>query len=383
MNEIITEFQDDDINSNYILNYINKLKTKVNYKITNVDEAQYISAGQGYGKKLTYISSTYIVFGDSYTDGVVAYEPEWHLVLGTLLSKTALSYAVNGTTSDQMQKYINNMILDTANAQRTSIIAYGVNDGRRTALLFRTYSLYANVLLNNYLMCTVPQNKCFACRSFTTKSGTWANTGTSDNTGLFSLDLNAYLEHTFTNVRYIYFSGYYIKGENRDMTIRINGVIYGRYKINNGPEAGVNTGGLYASYGLLIDIGEVLPSCVLRFTNNLAYTAPQLGFYASYVCCWNDTDQLSNTRNLLVATIPKYYKYASDDNATGNNFTDEKRRLLNECIVNAALACVRHGLNVSVISYSQLNGLYSDKLHPSIFQSAMFAYDIKNIATTL
>ena len=124
------------------------------------------------------------------------------------------------------------------------------------------------------------------------------------------------------------------------MTIRINGVIYGRYKINNGPEAGVNTNGLYASYGLLIDIGEVLPSCVLRFTNNLAYTAPQLGFYASYVCCWNDTDQLSNTRNLLVATIPKYYKYASDDSATGNNFTDEKRRLLNEGIIeNSCSIC--------------------------------------------
>lgn len=379
MNTVITEFQQDDINSNYILNYLNKMNIKLNSLISDIDPIQYIENGQGYGKKLTSISSTFIVFGDSFTDGVIAYQPEWDLVLASILTptRTVISYALNGSTSDQMSKSVNSMFLDTLNAQRTSIIAYGVNDGRRTASLFRYYSAYTNMLLNNYLMCACPQNKFVAGRNFTTKSGTWANTGVSDNSGTYTVLINNYLEHTFTNVKYIYICTYLLKAKEINFSVLINGVVFGKYRIISGPETGVNSGA-YCMSCVVLDLNEVIPSVVLRLVNNVVGD-----FYVSSVCCWNDTDQLTNQRNVLVATIPKYYKYASDDSASGNDFTDEKRRLLNQCIENAVLACVRLGLNISLISYSQINGLHSDKLHPSILQSKMFAYDIKQIATTL
>ena len=373
MNQIINEFQQQDINSNYILNYIQKITNKINSNIASITILPYIEDGQGYGKKLTSISSTFFCFGDSYTDANI-----WPVKLGALLNKTPNEQGVGGTCTEYMgNAFFSNFVLDTNLSDKTSIIAYGVNDCNRNPALYRYYSFYMHVLIANYCMCTCPQNKFKGGRFFATKPADSQNAG-ADTITSYTEVANAFYQDTFLNTRYIFVCLLTVQTYQYDWELYVNDNVVGRFKIASVP----SSYSLYPYYGVLVDLGEVIPSIVLKIKNLLSYTSTAYDFYFSCVCCWNDDDQLTNQKQLLVATIPRHPIMISPG-TNYNDWTDEKWRILNDCIKNAALACIRHNLKLSVISYSDINSLAYDNLHPTNPQYDMFAYNIKKIATTL
>ena len=172
-------------------------------------------------------------------------------------------------------------------------------------------------------------------------------------------------------------TGITLSGSNGNVTVSVSGNVTGEL-VAGVTSVGMTSNTLTVTDSPIVGAGNI--GVDLPIQN--AYAAGTYSIYFNAVCCWNDDDQLLNNRQVLVATAPKHM-FLTSPGSDYNDFTDEKRRVINDCIKNAVLTCSRFGLNISCISYSHVNGLYSDNIHPSSFQSAMFAYNIKSIATTL
>ena len=350
----------------------------------------------GSGTSKFRLSSTWVVYGDSYSDsldgtwGANGDQPAvtlWPSLLATTTSTTVINKAVGGTTMDFGSKgaYTSvDSVTTAAYANYHSILMYGINDISRgtEALYSDTQSwVYSSMCLGVFLTHCVPQANIVNARDMTVVAGTWANTGDFSTFGVNTTNINAQLRFTATG-RYVAIRWTNVAtqiGANLEKwEIHADGDVVSwveqaylanaTYTLRDSiPNAD------YYSYATIIDLGSAASRQIDIFNRGTNGISRFIDFAVS----WNAND--ANARDLLVCSFPFW-----NQNLDGTNATPQKWMQTNKVIKDTVTALQRYGLPVyhHETTWSTNCWLYDNSLHWNQSNMNRHAQDIIDLSIT-
>lgn len=320
------------------------------------------------------LTSTWVAYGDSFSQTGGAWGLTWPSYLATKTSTTVINRAIGATQTNTLtgsgdSKLPDNPVTNSAYANYTSIIMYGFNDTRHNGTLYTNNYWHQLMTMGAVLQLAVPQNKIIDAKTFG-KVGTWTNTPTNVAAfGTYSSTSGNYVEQALGTCRYIAVQQFIVVNTVTDWSISVNGTFVRR--IQSGATPTVLSGHGYFAIGYIIDMGSE-STYTIRLTNN-ASTSNQ---FVNFVCPYTEAEANSSARDVLLLSIPRFnYEYTGA--SPYNTPSEAKRKALEDGFVDVARTCRKNKLPVS-FCYLQNSGLgfYTDNIHPSTKQSEEWADEI-------
>jgi hypothetical protein len=353
------------------LQYENDSLTIENLNTENIN-------GRAYGNIITNtffpkikLSSTWIAWGDSYTEPNNNWSPSWADYLATSTNTTLINNAVSGTRTPYLvggTPQRNDPVNNPTYANYSSIVMYGVNDVNNDDVLYNdTYgTTYLQMVLGTALTLSLPQNKIQDPRDDSwTKVGSWTNSSMY-TFGRYTSTTNGYIEKNVGTARYIAVRFSLASVWEYNWEIYVNGTLYSTLK---GISPSVR-GPSHTPVGTIFDLGEDTPNCIITIINKKPQiTSPLEVQYLDFVCAYTDAD-LVNARPVLFLSIPRY-NYENFVNAS-----NEKRMLMNEAREATSRTCRLMGLPVSYFNISEASLMMYDTIHYTTAQSKVWARNI-------
>lgn len=292
------------------------------------------------------MASTVACFGDSITEIGL-----WPAMLAAKTGKTFINRGKSATTVDyptyQANTYIGPVIVDSAYNNYSFIVAYGTNDSRATADLFKVnyllewYLVYQNLLIT---MAMKQENMIHGRDvSWTRSAGTWVDTPVN-TWGLSTTTTNAYVEKSIYG-RYYAFSFLSLSPiTGYQWQIKADGVEVNMCQFKH-LDSGV--GNYYAR----VYIVDMLDSAFrnIRVINQMASSESA---YFEYVAAW---DENSSFRDVLCLGIGINGHYGANTNAHFNIF-------FNYMIERCVESCKNMGLPVFLCKGTDVSN-FTDNLH--------------------
>jgi hypothetical protein len=353
------------------LQYENDSITIENLKVDTINGLEYKTSILNILFPKIKLSSTWIAWGDSYTAPNQAWSPSWADYLANSTNTTLINNAVSGTRTHYLAggSKGNDVVTNTAYANYSSIVMYGVNDVNNNEDLYHndTYgTTYLQMVLGTALTLSLPQNKIQDPRDDSwTKVGSWSNSSMY-TFGRYTSVQNSYIEKNVGTARYIAVRFSLANIWEYNWEIYVNGTLYNILK-GTSPNS---TSPYHTPVGTIFDLGEDTPNCIITIINKKPYVSPPLEVqYLDFVCAYTDAD-LVNARPVLFLSIPRY-NYENFVNAT-----NEKRMLMNEAREATSRTCRLMGLPVSYFNISEASLMMYDTIHYTPAQSKVWARNI-------
>lgn len=362
--------------------------TTPNLDVVNINGYPYVPLGNVVNTLFPKIklTSTWVAYGDSYTDAGAGYTPDYTAYLSAKTSTTAIKKAKSGTTTEYLTSaYASDPVLNPAYANYSSIVFYGFNDVCDDKNLFDDLNgtIYMQMVLATTICLSVPQNKIQNPRI---ADATWTKSGSWSDTPVYSFGVRTgtngdYIEKNIGTARYIAVTYLVQNAIAYDWDLRVNGVSRAVLS-GTAPTGSHATTANYYFIGTIIDLGVDTPNCIVRVVNNAPTSLPSISYFVNFVAGWTSADFV-NARNVLHLSIPRFnYQYATT--APRNDPSNTKRIFFNECREVVARTCRLAGLPVTFYNINEgAVNLISDKLHPNTYQSQWWADEIVNNAIYL
>ncbi len=377
-------FDNDDINSNLYLYYLNKVNNGVKKIFGSYQNSFLLNSNNdvNYFNIDPYNINKFQVIGDSWTSGntYVSQSACWGNTLATALSKTVVNNAVSGSSSNEYScnsTILNNYFSDNDYTKMSSIVLYGFNDYRCNYTLYggsRGWE-YTKMFTDLLAMLSVPRVAgCFVNARDMTQTGTWLTASAVSPAGCYTNNYLATLSKDFVNKRYVYVS--FAFGPNTKVNakwnIYINNVLHACEYQTNLPTCNRAVTQIYTS-ACMFDLGSNQ-----NFTLKIEYAGSDGVEYnhVQQVACYNSDDVSLYGRHALVLSIPKMgYSYSVSANFT--DATETKRQYLSECQLDAVKMCQRMGLNVFYLNSLSNLPMNDDNIHPTQVGENKIMYVVK------
>jgi hypothetical protein len=364
MTTVLTEFTNEAINSDIELSYIKKFNTELQPLLALAPKM--ISNSYGYGLKMNLSGTDYIAcYGDNFFTNIRTYLNQ---LLNPLI--TFNDYTINGARSNDIIKDIllsRNIITNQTLANRQSILFFGLNDIATTDAFYNSSYGYGQNLLSLFLPLLIPYNNIVKASDITTKNGTWAAANAVSPFSLYTIVTSNYLEHTFTNCRYVAISWVDFRFDVADKTlfnVYINTVLAST--LNKDIVLETSASGIITC-AMVIDTGLVQNITVKVVAGNSDVLV------INYFAAWNDThiSDVVNKKKLLIC-----YNNLLFHSISLINTAPVREHALLESLFCAVNSCKRVGLPISLICIPAINNAITNV--PSASQNRNVAEFIIN-----